>query len=447
LFALTGFGIRPVGKWKVAQGDCLAVLKTAPDNFFDAMVSDPPAGIGFMNLEFDSDKGGRDQWVAWLEEVMREAMRTLKPGAHALIWAIPRTSHWAATAIENAGMEIREICHHIHGQGFPKSMDISKAIDKMAGAEREVVGRSPRHGGGTNLVYGEGMGDGNIPMLTAPSTDEAKTWSGWGTAMKPAVEHWILCRKPLAASSIARNVLTHGTGALNIAGTRVGTDDTRSPSGKRPDNGWGMAEGVLAGSPCGRWPPNLLLSHSADCTDECAADCPVAELDRQSGVTSSKRALNRRGVTTGTSIGGYSAYGTCAPQEAMSGHNDSGGASRFFPTFRYQAKPARGEKEAGLDALPVSTLNRVNPGGLENEPRFAPVQVRNNHPCCKSISLMRWLCKLITPPGGAVLDPFAGSGTTGCAALLEGFDFFGIEQDPHYCEIARARLTHWAAQK
>jgi hypothetical protein len=226
--------------------------------------------------------------------------------------------------------------------------------------------------------------------------------------MKPAVEHWILCRKPLAASSIARNVLAHGTGALNIAGCRVGSEplNYRSRGAKGLDtervrHGLISTSSILESgqepekSVVGRWPPNLLLSDEA-----------IDLMEEQ------------------------------AP-----------GVTRFFPTFRYQAKESRANKEAGLDALPVSTLNRVNPGGLENEPRFAPVQVKNNHPTVKSVELMRWLCRLITPPGGAVLDPFAGSGSTGVGALLEGFDFFGIEQDPHYVDIARARLAHWAAQK
>jgi hypothetical protein len=395
-----------VGKWKVAQGDCLAVLKTAPDNFFDAMVCDPPAGVSFMGREWDSDKGGRDQWVAWLKEVMAEAKRTLKPGAHCLVWALPRTSHWTATALEDAGMEIRDVVNHVFGSGFPKSADISKAIDKMAGAEREVLATIPDRWAGKGTTYERANEAPKESVnITAPATPEAKTWDGWGTALKPATEHWILCRKPLAASSIARNVLTHGTGALNIDGCRVGDELIQTRGAKSANQmvyggGKGLnAEDYRGDTHEGRWPPNLLLSDEA-----------IDLMEEQ------------------------------AP-----------GVSRFFPTFRYQAKPARGEKEAGLDALPEKPpafgadkgdgLGR----GISNTRQ--DWLIKNTHPTVKSIELMRWLCRLITPPGGAVLDPFAGSGSTGVGALLEGFDFFGIEQDPHYVEICRARLAHWAAQK
>jgi DNA modification methylase len=625
-------------KWKVAEGDSLAVLKGAPDNFFDAMCTDPPAGISMMGREWDSDKGGRDQWVAWLKDVMAEAMRCLKPGAHCLVWALPRTSHWTATALEDAGFEVRDCITHHFGSGFPKSADISKSIDKMAGAERKVLATIPDRWAGKGTTYERANEAPKESVnITSPATTEAKTWDGWGTALKPATEHWILCRKPLAASSIARNVLTHGTGALNIAGTRVNraTDDVPGwhKSGANGAAGYNGTDtfAIREMSPeeiqerCsgGRWPPNLLLSHSPDCADECAADCPVAELDRQSGVRTSGRTPPKPHQGGGGYEGGWRGASTVC-------HGDSGGASRFFPTFRqerlcelcsspvngadtssalrneldafvptpaqssslvgsgdsnqsrgmsvssagassgstppaeesivvenvplleadllarrvkcaaslcarcgttiarllverkldldrglpvgllsipepkrrilirclvmfveslapngtipttqslmllfgfvrdaitgltqadegdseigppkwlYKAKPSRSEKEAGLESLPESTLNRVNSGGLENEERWKPVQVKNNHPTPKGIELCRWLCRLITPPGGAVIDPFMGSGSIGCAALLEGFDFFGIEQDPHYCEIARARLAHWAAQK
>lgn len=181
-------------------GDCLEVLKTLKDNSVDSVVTDPPAGIGFMGKSWDSDKGGKSQWIAWLTEVMSEVKRVLKPGAHGLIWALPRTSHWTAHAIEDAGFEIRDVITHVFGTGFPKSLDVSKAIDKAAGAEREVVGANPNKRE-AHVVGGRGfdkdLGGEKLEsmVITSPSTNEAKQWQGYGTALKPASEHWILVRK------------------------------------------------------------------------------------------------------------------------------------------------------------------------------------------------------------------------------------------------------------
>lgn len=178
------------------HNDCLEALKSLKENSIDSLITDPPAGISFMGKDWDSDKGGSKQWVAWMTEVMTECLRVMKPGAHGLVWAIPRTSHWTATACENAGFEIRDVCTHLFGSGFPKSLDVSKAIDKRAGAEREVVGPGKRHN--SNSFGGEKYGEfvGGIPPITAPSTDLAKQWQGWGTALKPSTERWVLVRKP-----------------------------------------------------------------------------------------------------------------------------------------------------------------------------------------------------------------------------------------------------------
>ena len=205
---------------RIFCGDSLH-MPEIPDESVDALVTDPPAGISFMNLEFDHDKGGREQWIMWLRDVMREAHRVMKPGAHGLVWSIPRTSHWTATALEDAGFEIRDCVSHLYSTGFPKSQDVSKMIDKMAGAEREVIGVKPGHettAGRDNLVsFREGAlaGEEGVSrgysrpwmhdqekvlashMETAPATDDAKKWSGWATAMKPAQESWLLIRKPL----------------------------------------------------------------------------------------------------------------------------------------------------------------------------------------------------------------------------------------------------------
>lgn len=214
---------------RLMHGDCLEQLKTLADNSVDSLVTDPPAGIAFMGKEWDKDKGGRKEWVSWMTGVMSEALRVMKPGAHGLVWALPRTSHWTATALEDAGFEVRDVITHLFGSGFPKSLDVSKAIDKAAGAEREVVGENPNHRGEsqTRNMYTKALGqDGSV---TAPATDDVKKWQGWGTALKPASEHWILVRKPCSEKTVAANVIKWGTGALNIDASRILSAD------KRPD--------------------------------------------------------------------------------------------------------------------------------------------------------------------------------------------------------------------
>jgi hypothetical protein len=182
-------------KIDLKMGDCLEVLKTLPDNSVDSVVTDPPAGIGFMGKSWDSDKGGKREWISWLTEVMVEVKRVLKPGAHGLIWALPRTSHWTAHAIEDAGFEIRDVITHVFGTGFPKSLDISKAIDKTAGAERAVIALAGKSGIKRQCMEG-GDFKGDY-FISAPNSQEAKQWQGYGTALKPSNERWVLVQKPI----------------------------------------------------------------------------------------------------------------------------------------------------------------------------------------------------------------------------------------------------------
>ena len=409
-----------MGTWSVVEGDCLEQLRKFPAESVDSLVCDPPAGISFMGREWDSNKGGRDRWIAWLASVLREAYRVLKPGAHGLVWALPRTSHWTGMACEDAGFEDRDKVVHLFGSGFPKSMDVSKVIDKAAGVtERPIVGekrgadRLLNQTTDGNRDNGETWGKevNRDPFVRAAVTDAARQWQGWGTALKPAAEDWWLIRKPLHGT-VAANVQQFGTGALNIDRCRVPIDPesdasqlrTMKRSKRTSGDGWGMS--TVSGdvpqvvSPSGRWPAHLVLSHTLDCTeDTCAAGCAVALLDEQSG------------------------------------------ASRFF----YCAKPSTTEREAGLDDLQAKQRDETRdpdaPGG--NNPRNRGVQPRkNHHPTVKSGKLMRYLVRLVTPPGGIVLDPFAGSGTTGIAAMLEGLSFVGIEKDPEYAKIAIARIQH-----
>ncbi len=417
-------------RWTLHHGDCLAWLRTIESESVDSIVTDPPAGIAFMGKAWDHHKGGRAQWVAWLAEILRECLRVLKPGGHALVWSIPRTEHWTACAVEDAGFEIRDGVYHLCAQGWPKSLDVSKAIDAAAGAEREVVGTRGLNRWTTadqsNAVpSGMRAAFDRANELTAPATDEAKRWQGWGTALKPAVERWVLARKPIAGT-VAANVLARGTGALNIDECRV-TCDGGSPSadrrnsaaltGKARSNGDGGIKDRTtleryteqrAGEALGRWPANLVLSHAETCGDECDEACPVRELDRQSGVTKSSAQPRR---TSGTQ--GYRKNGA---EFVTGGHDDEGGASRFFPVFHpfgYFGK-AKSKNQRGGE---------------------------NRHPTVKHVDLMRWLVRLVTPKGGLVLDAFSGSGTTGVAAMLEGMRFAGAEREDEYHALACKRLA------
>lgn len=377
---------------EMTEGDCIEIIKGMPDNCIDSIVTDPPYGLRFMAKKWDHDVPGVEVW--------RECLRVLKPGGHMLVACGTRTQHRMVVNIEDAGFEIRDVITWLYGSGFPKSLDVSKAIDRGAGVEREVVGKSQRHGGGTNHVYGVGMGDGNVPMLTTPATPEAKQWEGFGTALKPACEFWTLCRKPISEKTVARNVLKWGTGALNIDGCRVGTTREVPASLSRCKSSNTYHLGAVAGHPreldpnIGRFPANLILDEEA-----------AALLDDQ---TENERAGRPSGTgKIGAAKGGASSiFGNDGAITAR--YEDSAiGASRFF----YVAKASKSDRGDG-----------------------------NTHPTVKPTKLMEYLCRLVTPPGGIVLDPFAGSGSTGVAALRSGFAFLGIEREAEYCKIARMRM-------
>lgn len=337
------------------NGDCLDVLAELDADSVDAIVTDPPYGLSFMGKAWDKTVPSVDVW--------RECLRVLKPGGHLLAFAGTRTQHRMAVAIEDAGFEIRDMIAWVYGSGFPKSHDVAKGIDKAAGAVRDVVGVAGRSGAGRNCMSGDFTG--GEYMTTAPATPDAARWQGWGTALKPALEPITVARKPLAGT-VAANVLSHGTGAINVDGCRVGTDGgTRK--GTFPKEGSVSAYGNGINGACeivstgaGRWPANLIH----DGSDE--------------------------------------------PADLL------GDAARFF----YCAKTSKADRNDGA---------------------------RNPHPTVKPTALMRYLCRLVTPPGGVVLDPFMGSGSTGRGAVAEGFAFVGIEMDPEYLAIAEARIA--AAQR
>jgi site-specific DNA-methyltransferase (adenine-specific) len=360
-------------------------------------------------------------------EFWTEALRVAKPGAHLLAFGGTRTYHRLACAIEDAGWEIRDCVMWVYGSGFPKSHDVSKAIDKAAGAEREVVGETKRGAQSESTGRYGACGDGITP--TAPATDAARQWSGWGTALKPAWEPIIVARKPLVGT-VAENVLTHGTGAINVDGCRVGANGgtRRDGKGSEPnDSGWENMRGHgVATINAGRWPANLIH----DGSEEVVGLFPATKSGGLSGVTYHTNA--KPGDGWGRIGNGGS--GTC--------HSDCGSAARFF----YCAKASKADRDEGCEGLELVTHQSGMGGAMPVDDdgnardRFK-AQSRNHHPTVKPSDLMRYLCRLVTPPGGVVLDPFTGSGSTGKAATLEGFRFIGIEREAEYVEIAKARIA------
>lgn len=330
--------------------------------------------------------------------------------------------------------------------GFPKSLDVSKAIDEALWAEREVVGLHPHPATPSPGTFNQSYG---VAAITAPATPEAKQWQGWGTALKPAHEPIVVARKPLSGT-IAANVLAHGTGGLNVDACRVATDwSDRPESWKRSGHSAKPDACKIAAPPgngitchdAGRWPPNVVLTHAPECTETACVDgCPVLEMGEQSGT------LHARGNTTAKThdMHPLSFLSGCSHSYERGNPGDTGTAARFFPCFRYEAKVSTAEREAGCEsferACKVGNTDATTSLGGRLSGTVTPRH--NNHPTVKPITLMRWLVRLVTPPGGTVLDPFAGSGSTGCAAVLEGFGFIGIDLVEHHCEIARARIAH-----
>jgi site-specific DNA-methyltransferase (adenine-specific) len=411
--------------WRVMVGSCLDRMRELPDASVDAVVTDPPYELGFMGKSWDSSG------IAFNTDVWLECLRVLKPGGHLLAFGGSRTWHRIAVAVEDAGFQIRDSVAWLYGSGFPKSLDVSKAIDKAAGAEREVVGSKKWSNSKNHFVPGENHAASVNLDETAPATFEAQKWQGWGTALKPAFEPVIVARKPLVGT-VAANVLEYGTGALNIDGTRIGASD--APEGRSRHGGGVVGNGTsfempdsVSSMPAGRWPSNVVL-------DEFTAGL----VDKQAPSAGGGFGICGKGGSTYANGQGFA--NTLSETGQTVGYGDSGGASRFF----YVAKASKRDRNEGLDELDDKSRPTMG-NGIGDQPNQQIANNKNLHPTVKPTDLMRQLVRLVTPPGGAVLDPFTGSGSTGKAAILEGFDFIGCELTEEYLPIIEGRLNHAVA--
>lgn len=494
-----------MASYSLHEGDCLIGLKKLQDNSIDSIVTDPPYGISFMNKKWDYDIPSVDIW--------KECLRVLKPGGHMLAACGTRTQHRMAVNIEDAGFEIRDVVSWLYGQGFPKSTDISKQLDKAAGAERVDLGPSPYANKGRTPTHNSMSGAGTDSLnerITVPATPEAQKWSGWGTALKPACEFWTLCRKPLSESTIAKNVLKHGTGGLNIDVSRIGYKSEADKQSAMPGDGKSASSIYINKDPteqdqkwkqpeAGRFPANVIFDEAAaEVLDgqsgeiksgggnkkssdsgmwagkkpqdwKCEPDSGGASrffkniendfvptlasgrfpsnvifdeeagklLDEQSGFL--KPAGNKT-ISHGDKIFGSDVKTRTVPGVNSYAHEGGGGASRFF----YCAKASKAERNAGLEGLPMHD-SYTEASATPMRDKRKQTQVQNNHPTVKPIKLMEYLIKLVTPEARTVLDPFMGSGTTGIAALKNGFSFVGMEMNPEYLLIAKERMKSFNA--
>ena len=375
----------------IYNGDNASVMPTLAENSVDAIVTDPPYGISFMGKRWDYDIPTVDQFA--------ECLRVLKPGGHLLCFCGTRTQHRMAVNIEDAGFEMRDVIAWVYGSGFPKSLDVGKAIDKAAGAEREVVGSGTSGAtAGMQNLGPSGITGGDFD-ITAPATEAAKQWDGWGTALKPSMELITVARKPLIGT-VAANVLKYGTGALNVDACRIEggkrspgyrEDGSQGPTAKR--NIYGEHDGVRRNcdETQGRWPANTIHDGSEE----------VCELFPETGPSS--QAISSKPMQRQDNNVYGKGLGSITPENT---YGDSGSASRFF----YTAKADKTDRDG------------------------------TKHPTVKPIDLMRYLVRLVCPVGGIVLDPWCGSGTTVYAARAEHCKAIGIERELEYVTDAANRL-------
>ena len=465
---------------EVLLGDSKELLKELPDDSIDALVTDPPYLINFMGKDWDKENspaGDKDFWALVLSK--------MKPGAHGLVFGHSRQHHRVMTALEDAGWEVRDCLMWLYGSGFPKSHNVGKAVDKLEGNERKVIGEKTHARKGvavaeTRTTTGAGAyGEERTADITTGNSE----WEGWGTALKPAYEPIILVRRPIEKKlTVAKNVLKHGVGGINIDASRIGTDEDfsnvkprqiqklNSLSHDENSESWKAAKDKLQN--LGRFPANVILSHHPDCEEvgvmnesvaknvsfkdtkqsdagwgtkkcntekvelatpiyDCVDDCPVKILDEQSGTT--KSSDNKWKGDNNSPI-----YGKYESGIRQATYSDKGGASRFF----YNAKVSKKERNRGIEDLDETTVGDGRTKPIDNAFQRGKTLRKNTHPTVKPIALMKYLIKLITPKGGTVLDPFTGSGSTGMAAVALGNEFIGMEMDEEYCKIAELRIQH-----
>ncbi len=412
-------------------GNCLDILPKLPDNSVDSIVTDPPYELGFMGKSWDNSG------IAYSVPMWKECLRVLKPGGHLLSFSGTRTYHRMASAIEDAGFEVRDMIEWVYGSGFPKSLNIGKAVDKLQGNKREVVGKDGRTA--KDSMFGIGIQpEWNITKGTSE-------WEGWGTALKPAHEPICMARKPLSEKTVAENCLKYGTGGINIDESRVETNGEKLDVGGRGKHNRGEGYGfkpmedfkIPEGQ--GRFPANLIHDNSEE----------VRECFPESNSGNGK-------ASTYEKFGGQWGKGKQIRNED---YGDSGNASRFFKSIIYQAKASKSERNKGCEELidkkapKLKSISKfcIKCGKREDykcncnvgfeykeQPNYQNI-TKNNHPTVKPIALMEYLIKMVTKPGGIVLDPFAGSGSTLVAARDNGFQYIGIELTEEYLPIIQAR--------
>jgi DNA modification methylase len=415
---------------KIIQGDCLEKLKELEDNSVDAVVTDPPYGLSFMGKKWDYDVPSQEIW--------EECLRVLKPGGYLLSFAGTRTQHRMAVRIEDAGFEIRDIIAWVYGSGFPKSLNIGKAVDKLQGNERvdyladisfpdsDCWGVPNSNKGSKSTIWqsdGFELGRGG-KVVRSKGTSE---WEGWGTALKPALEPITVARKPLSEKTVAKNCLKWGTGGINIDECRVGTEVLENSYCAKKEGYMSDENGASGGAfskdgmniATGRFPANLIH----DGSDEVVSLFPNTK--SQVRKVKNDEVLNKDNTVFETS--GYK-------ERLEGGFNDSGSASRFF----YCAKASKSERNRGCEGLDKKEGIRTN-APRENEDVKTPTRT-NNHPTVKPIALMEYLVKLVSREGSIVLDPFAGSGSTLLACKNLGRQYIGIEREEDYIKIINARL-------
>jgi site-specific DNA-methyltransferase (adenine-specific) len=411
----------------ILEGNCLDEMKKLPADSVDSIVTDPPYGLAFMGKKWDYDVPSVAIW--------REALRVLKPGGYLLSFAGSRTYHRMAINIEDAGFELRDQIMWIYGSGFPKSHKIGRAIDKESGYKGELLGSEQVDVG----MQGGSMHSGRKSVLAEREvrklSPEAQQWEGWGTALKPAHEPIVVARKPFIGT-VAHNILKHGTGGLNIDECRVGTEklDTSKNRRKQSSQKKTVFKSGFDNKPGGeivegRFPSNVIH----DGSDEVLEGFPHTK----SG-DGKPHHVTRESQSDSMSGKNYSG-------RTLKTFGDEGSAARFF----YCAKTSQSERHAGCEELEGQEMGR-NQSSLEGGKMLTGSgnersnRKKNFHPTVKPISLMEYLCRLVTQPEGTVLDPFMGSGTTGIAASRLGFKFIGIEMTPEYIEIAATRIAHWS---